>query len=59
MSDDAKPLPAHRQAARDWVDVMWERYKQQLMEDIYRRAEASRRNGFQPGHTYHKRKDDK
>lgn len=52
-----KPLPPHRQAARDWVDWLWERKSAALLDEMFKRAEASRANGFQKGHAYHKRKD--
>lgn len=55
MSDD-KPLPAHRQAARDWVDAIFALKAPLLLAEMYRRAETSRANGFKRGHAPHKRK---
>lgn len=55
MSDD-NPPPAHRQAARDWVDALFALKAPILLAEIYRRAATSRANGFKRGHFPHKRK---
>lgn len=56
MSTDKRPpMPS----VAEWVDIMWQRHKDRIVDDALKRAEASRRNGFQQGHKYHKRKEPK
>lgn len=53
MTDDRKPLPAHRQAARDWVDWLWDRKGPALLAEIAQQHLARGKRGFRPGHAYH------
>lgn len=56
MSTDKRPpLPS----IAEWVDIMWQRHKDRIVDDALKRAEASRRNGFQKGHEHYKRKEPK
>lgn len=56
MSDD-KPVPAHIAAVRAWVDARYELMWPQIANDIVKAHLARKRNGFQPGHKFHERKD--
>lgn len=51
--DDARMGSA---AARAWVDELFARKAPELLSDVYRRAEASKRNGFQKGHAPHEKR---
>ena len=53
MSTDKRPpMPS----VAEWVDIMWQRHMDRIVDDALKRAEASRRNGFQKGHDPHARR---
>lgn len=54
-TDKRPPMPS----VAEWVDIMWQRHKDRIVDDALKRAEASRRNGFQKGHEHYKRKEPK
>lgn len=52
---EPKPINAQlRDLTIAWVDALYEKKSAALLDDIYRRAQASRDNGFKKGHEHHK-----